>query len=365
MDRVSSPSLSRLPGRLRLAVRHRPLAALPFLAALLLLALVLAASIGSVAISPLDIVRMTLNKLAVGHFTPTWPPQAETIIFDIRLPRVLGAALVGAGLATAGALFQGLLRNPLADPYFIGTSAGAALGATVAMLLPIGSAFMGFGTIPMSAFLGALLTVFAVYSLARSGGKAPVVTLLLSGFVVSSFLIAIMTLLITVDDRLQLNLRQLLAFLLGGLGASSWQQLMVVAPMILGGLLLSRLLAGSLNAFAVGEEGAAYLGVEVERDKFLILALGALLTGAAVSISGIVGFVGLMMPHAVRLLLGPDHRLLLPAAALAGAAFLAMADLVARTVLAPTEIPVGIITAMLGGPFLLYLLRRSLREYAF
>lgn len=365
MERLSSLHLHRLPSRLRLAVRRRPLAAIPLLVVLLFAVLVLAASSGSVAIPLLDTVRMTLNKLAVGHFTPTWRPQEETIIFAIRLPRVLGAALVGAALATAGALFQGLLRNPLADPYFIGTSAGAALGATVAVLLPIGGAFMGFGVVPMAAFLGALLTVLAVYSLARSGGKAPLVTLLLSGFVVSSFLIAVMTLLVTVDDRLQLNLRQLLAFLLGGFGASSWQQLAVVAPMILGGLLLSRFLAGSLNAFAAGEEGAAYLGVEVERDKFFILALGALLTGAAVSISGIVGFVGLMMPHAVRLLLGPDHRLLLPAVALAGASFLAAADLLARTVLSPTEIPVGIITAMLGGPFLLYLLRRSLREYAF
>jgi iron complex transport system permease protein len=169
----------------------------------------------------------------------------------------------------------------------------------------------------------------------------------------------------TKNDRLGLNLRSIYSFLMGHISVNSWGQIAVIAPLVIGGIVASRFFALHLNAFSLGEEGAAYLGVEVERDKVIILALGSLLTAAAVSISGLVGFVGLVMPHAVRLSLGPDHRLLLPASALAGAAFLVFADLLARTVLAPIEIPVGIITALIGAPFFLYLLRRSRREYAF
>ena len=354
---------ARTKGR---ALRRRwSLAAFPTLLVALLLVLVLGAAVGPVPIAPLSILQMILNKLPLLELGQADRPVEATIFFAIRLPRVVSAALVGAALATSGVLFQGLLRNPMADPYFIGTSAGAAVGATLALLLPISSVFMGFGLVPVAAFLGALAAVMAVYSLAHTEGKTPVITLLLAGFVVSSLLIALMTLLITINDQLQLNLRQLLTFLLGGFGTNDWKQLAVVAPMILGGVVGTRLFAHVLDAFSVGEEGAAYLGVQVERDKLLIIALGALLTGAAVSLSGLVGFVGLMVPHAVRMVLGPGHRTLLPASALAGASFLVSADLLARTVLVPTEVPVGVITALLGAPFFLYLLRRGMRQYAF
>jgi iron complex transport system permease protein len=330
----------------------------------LILSVLLATALGSVNISLPDIFRMSLNKIVLFDFPTTWRAVDETIIFQIRLPRVVGGALVGAALATAGVLFQGLLRNPLADPYIIGTSAGAALGATIAMILPLHLALLGFGLVPLTAFIGALTSVILVYNLARVGGRTPVISMLLTGFVVSALLVAIITFMMSIGDRLGLNLRSVFSFLMGHISVTNWNQLAVAAPLVIGGIIAARFFAFHLNAFSLGEEGAAYLGIEVERDKMLILSLGSLLTATAVSISGLVGFVGLVMPHAMRLSLGPDHRLLVPASALAGAIFLVITDLLARTILAPGEIPVGIITALIGAPFFLYLLRHSRREYA-
>jgi len=283
---------------------------------------------------------------------------------DLRLPRVVGGALVGAALALAGALFQSLLRNPLADPYVIGTSAGAALGATISLIFPLRLSLWGFGAISMAAFAGALLAVLLVYNLARMAGEASVVALLLAGLAVSSILAAAMVLLLVTVGELQVRLPQLFTFLMGGITVNRWAQLALVAGLLGLGLIAALALSPYLNAFALGEEGAAALGVEVERTKATILALGSLLTAAAVTVGGLIGFVGLMVPHAVRLVLGADARLLLPSAALAGASFLVLADLGARTLLAPGEIPVGVITGLVGGPFFLYLLRRYQRGYA-
>ena len=345
--------------------RNRQVAVLLMLLGFLGLCLLMATALGKVSISLPDVVKMSLNKLAVFDFTPTWRQVDETILFQVRLPRVVGGALIGAALATAGVLFQGLLRNPMADPYIIGTSAGAALGITVAMLLPISLAFLGFGLVPLLAFGGALATVMLVYYLARVGGKTPVVSMLLAGFTVSAMLSALMFLLITMSDRLHLRINSVYMFLMGGISVTGWGQIVIVAPIVIGGVVLARLLAFRLNAFSLGEEGAAYVGINVERDKIIILALGSVLTAAAVSISGLIGFVGLVTPHAMRLILGPEHRLLIPASALGGAAFLVVADLLARTLTSSGEIPVGIITALVGAPFFIYLLRRTRKEYAF
>lgn len=345
--------------------RNRQVAVLLVLLGFLGLCLLMATALGKVAISLPDVIKMSLNKLAVFDFTPTWRAVDETILFQVRLPRVVGGALIGAALATAGVLFQGLLRNPMADPYIIGTSAGAALGITVAMLLPISLAFLGFGLVPLLAFGGALATVMLVYYLARVGGKTPIVSMLLAGFAVSAMLSALMFLLITMSDRLHLRINSVYMFLMGGISVTGWGQIAIVAPIVIGGVVLARLLAFRLNAFSLGEEGAAYVGINVERDKIIILALGSVLTAAAVSISGLIGFVGLVTPHAMRLILGPEHRLLIPASALAGAAFLVIADLLARTLTSSGEIPVGIITALVGAPFFIYLLRRTRKEYTF
>ena len=345
--------------------RNRLVLVLLILAGGLIVSLFLASAFGVVTISLPDILKMALNKVAFIDFASTWRAADETILFQIRLPRVVGGALIGAALATAGVLFQGLLRNPMADPYIIGTSAGAALGATIAMTLPINLAFLGFGLVPLAAFAGALATVIIVYNLARVGGKTPIVSMLLAGFVVSALLAAIISFMMAMSERFNLNLHSVYSFLMGHVSVVGWEQVAVIGPLVVGGIIAARFFAYHLNAFSLGEEGAAYLGINVERDKVLILALGSLLTAAAVSIGGLIGFVGLVMPHAIRLSLGPDHRLLLPASALAGAAFVVIADLLARIILAPAEIPVGIITAVVGAPFFLYLLRRSRREYAF
>ncbi len=345
-------------------VRRRHASVLLLLLALLVACLIVATALGSVSIPFGDVVKMIWNKVSTLDFSATWRGVDETIIFQIRLPRVVGGALVGAALATAGVLFQGLLRNPMADPYIIGTSAGAALGATVAMLLPLSMAFLGFGMVPILAFAGAVATVFLVYYLARVGGRTPVVSMLLAGFVVSAMLTAVMFLVITLSDQLHPRVTSVYMFLMGGISVSGWGQVAVIAPIVVGGIVLARVLGFRLNAFVLGEEGAAHIGVDIERNKALFLALGSVLTAAAVSISGLIGFVGLVVPHALRLLVGPDHRILIPASALAGAAFLVTADMLARTLPSTGEIPVGIVTALIGAPVFLFLLRRGGKEYA-
>jgi iron complex transport system permease protein len=286
------------------------------------------------------------------------------IIWQVRMPVVLGAAFVGAALAVAGVLFQGMLRNPLADPFLIGTSSGAALGAAIAFVLPLDTVYGSFFSLtPVLAFIGAMLTVLLVYAIARSDGHTPVVTLLLAGVVINAVLVACQTLILTLSPHAQFGLEALFNWLSGGVSVASWPPIIIVGTITLAGIVCALMLAGVLDAFALGEESAAHLGLNVERRKIVIIALGSLLTAAAVSISGLIGFVGLVTPHAMRLILGPRHRLLLPASALGGAIFLTLADLLARVVIAPSVLPVGVFTALVGAPFFLFLLRRSKRDY--
>lgn len=346
--------------------KKREFLILTILAALLVGSMLLASALGAVFILPSDIAKMSLDKLPFVHLEPTWQSTHEIIFFQIRLLRVLGGALIGAALATAGVLFQGLLRNPLADPYIIGTSSGALFGATLVMIfIPATLSLWGFGIISIAAFLGALGAVLLVYNLARVGGKTPVVSMVLAGFAVGAFFTAITWFILTTSSEFHYKLGAVFDFLLGAIRVSSWLQIAAAASLILSGIVLARFFAFRLNAFSLGEEGAAYLGINVERDKLLILGLGSFLTAFAVCLGGLIGFVGLVMPHAMRLVLGPDHRLLLPAAALAGASFLILADLGARVIFAPTELRLGILTALIGAPFFIYLLRRYRKEYAF
>lgn len=333
------------------------------LTAALLAAIAAEVALGSVRLPIGTVAKVLLNGIGLGQFPREWPPQTEVILLTLRLPRAVAAALVGAALSAAGVLFQGLLRNPLADPYVVGSSGGAALGAVLGMMAGNAVTWLGFGMAPVGAFVGALSATLLVVQLAGVGGRLPVVTVLLAGFALSTLLGYTVSLLIVVSERLQFHVPQIYAWLLGGISVVGWSKLAVIAPLILGSLLLALGLARPLNAFSLGEDGAARLGVPVERCKKQILALGALLTAAAVSVSGLIGFVGLFVPHVVRLAAGPDHRILLPAAALAGAAFLVLADLLAQTVLSPVEIPIGIVTAFAGGPFFLWMLRHSRREY--
>lgn len=287
-------------------------------------------------------------------------PSDVAIVRSIRLPRVLGAALVGAALAAAGALLQGILRNPLADPYVLGTSAGASVGAVIGLV--VGGTY-GVYVVPVLAFAGALLSVVLVWRLARVGAETPVVTLLLAGVVLSAFAGAITTLLLVASDRLQLRLAAVIGWLMGGVSVVSWTQLAVAALLVALGLTGALVVAPRLDALALGDDAATTLGVDVEGTKRIVLATSALLAAAAVSLAGLVAFVGLVAPHLVRVVLGPGHARLVPAAALAGAVFLVGADLLARLALAPAEIPVGVISGLVGGPFFFALLWRQRAAY--
>jgi iron complex transport system permease protein len=297
-----------------------------------------------------------LSRLPFVDITPTWSAATETIIVNIRLPRVVLAGVVGAALGVAGAAYQGLFRNPLADPYLIGVAQGAALGAVVGFLLPWSVA--GFSLIPTLAFLGGLLTVAVVYAIARVGKTLPITTLILGGVALGAFLGSITTYLMIVSgDRLH----GIISWLLGRFSMGNWEQVWIVAPGVIIGVAVIWLHARPLNVMQLDEEQAQQLGINVERVKLILLVAATLITAAAVSFVGTIGFVGIIVPHAVRLIWGPDHRFLLPLTTFAGASFLILADTVARTVLAPTEIPVGVITAFVGAPFFLYLLRQKKR----
>ena len=320
-------------------------------------ALVLGVALGTVAISPADTVAILAERLFGIDLGRTWTPATETIVWDLRLPRVLTSMVVGAGLAIAGATFQGLLRNPLADPYVLGTASGAGLGAAIAVVLPIRIAFLGFGLIHLFAFAGALVAVFAVYRLSRISGMSALTGLLLTGYAVGSLLAAGLAMAMYLSGA---ALRQIFSYLLGGFDTAGWSQLAGAVPLVAVGSILILVRARALNGLLLGEETAAHLGVDVRRERAVLLALASLITAAAVAVSGLIGFVGLVVPHVVRLVVGPNARLVLPLSALGGAGLLAFADLAARLL---GEIPVGVVTAVIGAPLFLFLLRRSRSGY--
>ncbi|HEX2194497.1 MAG TPA: iron chelate uptake ABC transporter family permease subunit [Candidatus Limnocylindria bacterium] len=333
-------------------------------ALVLLVVGVMALAAGSVAVAPLDTLGILGTRLLGLPLTETWAATDATIIFELRLPRVVTAMLVGGGLALAGAVFQALLRNPLADPYIIGTAAGASLGAVVGIVFPLvlpalaigaGTAWLGLGVVQLLAFVGGLGTVLLVFAVARTGGRVPVVTLLLTGYAVSAVLAAVVALLMFLSGD---ALAAVFSWLMGSLADASWAKLGFAAPLLAVSFALLLARWRRLNLLLLGEGQAATLGVDVEREKLALTMLATLATSAAVAISGTIGFVGLVVPHLLRLAIGPDHRLLLPASLLFGAALLALADLGAR-LLPGGGVPVGIITALIGAPFFLYLLRRS------
>jgi iron complex transport system permease protein len=302
---------------------------------------------------------MLLRRLPwVGNLIPRgdWPDNYETIVFQMRLARVILAALVGAGLAASGVVLQGLLINPMADPYILGISQGAALGATAAMLSLGGILALGIYTVPLVAFLAGMVTSIVVYNLARVGRRVQMSTLLLAGIAVGLFLSAITSYIMITSGQ---NVHQILFWMIGGFSGRGWDHVKVLLPYILTGYTLMHLYARKMNVILLGEEPAQHLGIDVERMKKILLTAATLTTASAVSVSGVIAFVGLIIPHAVRLMVGPDHRVLLPTSALTGAIFLILADALARTAAAPEEIPVGIITALCGGPFFIYLLRKK------
>lgn len=309
---------------------------------LLLLIMALSISAGAVHIPLQEILNVLLGK---------GDEVNRRIILTLRLPRVIESALVGMGLSVVGAFFQGLLRNPMADPYVLGISSGAAFGATIAIIMGLGI----FGLSSM-AFITALLTIFFVYTVSRTGSRLSMTTMLLAGIAISAFMSAIISLLMLLNHD---QFSRIVFWTMGGFGLVSWPQVIYSSPLILIGSFVMYAFSRDVNAILTGEESAEHLGVNAELVKKIILILGSLVTASCVSVGGIIGFVGLIVPHISRLIVGPDNRVLVPFSALFGASFLTFADLLARVILKPVEMPIGIITATFGGPFFLYLLVRS------
>lgn len=315
---------------------------------LLAAALLLSFAVGAVFIPPADLFAYLMGAEI--------PKSVRTILYEIRLPHAILVALTGAALGGSGAAYQGLFRNPLADPYLIGVASGAGLGAVFVMANQWPTTMLGFYAVPAAAFVGALVAVFLVYGLARVGGSLPVTTLVLAGVAISALASALTSFLML---RSESELRRAIAWLLGGAAQSGWQPVFAVLPYVLIGLAVLLFSGHLLNVLQLGDEQAQQLGLPVERAKILLITAATLSTAAAVAFSGVIGFLGLIVPHSARLLWGADHRRLLPLSMLLGASVLLIADVLARSLFAPQVLPVGILTALAGAPFFLWLLRRA------
>lgn len=319
-------------------------------------AILISTSLGAVRVPLSDIAAALLHRRALSE-------TQHTILFAIRLPRVLASALVGAALALSGLMFQGLFRNPLADPYIIGASGGAALGACIGIVFLAQFSIFGFSATALLAFAGAVLTMIVVYALARSKGRTGGVTLLLAGFAVGTMLSNSTYLFEVFDPNPSFGHRVVLAWLHGSIGIPEWGQLAVTTLLFAFAAMCALPLMRRLNTLALGDDYAHQLGIRVETTRLGITLTASLLTAIAVSLGGLISFAGLIVPHVVRLMIGPDHVRMLPITLLAGAIFLIATDTLARTLFAPSEAPVGVLMVFIGGPFFLYLLRKGKREY--
>ncbi|MFJ5174447.1 FecCD family ABC transporter permease [Streptomyces griseoviridis] len=324
---------------------------------LALLALVpVAASMGAYPVPVTDVLASVQHRIGLGG--TGLDRVAESVLWNVRFPRIVLALLVGASLGCAGALMQGVFGNPLAEPGVIGVSSGAAVGAVGA--IAFGLTFLGNWTVTLFAFVSGLATALLVYTMSRSGGRTEVVTLILTGIAVNAFGGALIGLFLFFADTAAVN--QITFWQLGSLSAATWPKVLAVLPCAAVGLAVAPLYSRRLDLLALGERPARHLGVDVERLRIVLVLVIALLTAAAVSVSGIISFVGLVVPHLLRMAAGPGHRFLVPASALLGALVLLAADLTARTVAAPAELPLGVLTALLGSPFFFWLLRRTRRR---
>lgn len=325
---------------------------------LLIISMVVSLSIGSAQLSFREVWSILLKQLPIvgDYLIPSWKVSSEQIILKVRLPRVILAILVGASLSIAGAGFQGVLRNPLADPYTLGVASGASVGAAFIILFGLQTALFGIWTIPITAFITGLISLFVVLRLANIEGQYNLETLILSGVVVSAFLSSFVSFMVSMSDKV---VNEIIFWMMGSLSLQGWEFISILLPAFSIGFIALLAYSRSLNIFALGERQAAHLGVNVKRTRLIILIISTFVTAVAVSIVGTVGFVGLVVPHLVRLLVGPDYRVMLPLTAIYGGIFVLWADTLARTLLSPTEIPLGVVTAFLGAPFFAYLLRKN------
>jgi len=338
---------------------QRRLTVVSFLVLVALFSIGVSLSIGTVPVPLSYTLKAVVKKIPyIGALVDGEVPERYLVIlFNLRLPRILLAGVVGAGLATAGCCMQGLFRNPMASPYVVGVSSGSAFGAALALLV-----VPGLFSVPAGAFVFGIGTIFMVYKISQRKGRIPIQTLLLAGIAVGFFFSAITSLLMYTAAE---SVHRLVFWIMGGFWSSSWGHLLMAAPFIGFGIPAIFCFARDLNILQLGEESAAHLGVEVEWTKRILLIFASLIIASAVSVSGVIGFVGLIVPHITRLLVGPDHRILIPTSALIGGIFLMWCDTMARVIIAPAELPVGIITACFGAPFFIYLLTREKKtDYA-
>ncbi|GHH96827.1 FecCD family ABC transporter permease [Neobacillus kokaensis] len=326
----------------------------------LIISILLGIGIGTVSV-PVPIIIKIIGAKLFGFSINDVEPMFKSIVLNIRLPRVILSGLVGASLAIAGAAFQGLLRNPLADPYTLGVSSGASVGAVITLFFKLSIPFVGYFTLPLLSILFSFITIFSVLTFARKIERSMrVETIILTGIIFSSFLGAVISLMIALTGD---ELRQIIGWLLGSVSMRGWEYIKIILPFFIIGSGILLLNVKELNAMSFGEERAQHLGVNVQKRKLVILTAGSILTGAAVAVSGTIGFVGLVIPHLARMVWGPDHKHLLPLSILIGSGFLILADLISRTIISPTELPIGVITALIGAPvFAVILLQRKRME---
>jgi iron complex transport system permease protein len=329
---------------------------------LLVVLIIAAANLGVARISFGQTATIILSRIPVVNRWIALDPASRTaqiIIWQLRLPRIVLAGLLGAGLAVAGVAYQGIFKNPMAEPYVLGISSGSALGAALAMVLGLETTWAGFGWVTITAFGGGLLTVLVVYRIARSGGKVQTVTLLLAGIAINFLLTALLSLIMTFRRE---QIERIVMWTMGSVATANWREVGLVLPVVILSLIGIGVFARDLNVLLTGDESAQSLGIEVARVKKALLVISTLLVATLVSVSGIIGFVGLLVPHMIRLLFGPDHRVVIPFAALGGALLLIGCDTLARVLVPPNEIPLGIITAILGAPFFLYLIAKTKKK---
>lgn len=320
------------------------------------IALILSVGLGGVFIAPPTLIAMLIEKLPGIDVQITWPAYFSSILFQVRLPHALLILMAGLSLGASGAAYQGVFRNPLADPYLLGVASGAGLGAVIAMSVHWPQSMANFLSVPAAAFLGALLSIGVVYFLSRVGGDLPIATLILAGVAMSAFTNALTSFLMIRSDQ---ELRRALSWLLGGSVINGWEPVLSVFPYILLGFIFLTGSGHALNVLQFGEEQATQLGLNVKKAKVAILLSASLITAAAISFSGVIGFIGLIVPHTIRILFGSDYKHLIPLSAIGGSGFLLLADTAARTLFSPEVVPVGIITALAGVPFFLWLLQST------
>jgi iron complex transport system permease protein len=339
---------------LRHHLREATLSQIALLAAILGSAIVISTAMGYIRLPAMDVIKILMAKLS-GHesLIDGMDKLFPVVVFEVRLPRILSAAIVGAGLAVSGVVFQGILLNPLADPYTLGVSAGAAFGASLAILLNIG--FMGTASVPLFAFIGAVATLFFVMYLSASGGGVSSTNLILSGIIVAAILSAGISFLKYIADE---QVAVIIFWLMGSFGSKTWTDVGLTFVFVGCGFLIFMFFARDLNLMSLGDRTASSLGVDTKKVTLTLLITASMVAAICVSVSGIIGFVGLLIPHMMRLLTGPDNRRLIPISFLAGAILLLAADTITRAVL-PSEIPIGVLTALIGGPFFCYIFRQQ------